>query len=61
MQSEVSAIISGNKQVAAKSIRHKPLQPVNSDVSPFQVGKSQLCPKNIQTTLFTQACKYIIE
>ncbi len=32
MQSVVSAIISGNKQVAAKSIWHMPLPPVNSDV-----------------------------
>ena len=32
MQSENSAIISGNKRVAAKSVRHMPLQPVNSDV-----------------------------
>ena len=32
MQSGISAIISGNKWVAAKSIRHIPLQPVNSDV-----------------------------
>ncbi len=32
MQSVISAIISGNKWVAAKSIRHIPLQPVNSDV-----------------------------
>ncbi len=32
MQSVVSAIISGNKWVAAKSIWHIPLQPVNSDV-----------------------------
>ncbi len=32
MQSGISAIISVNKQVAAKSIWHIPLQPVNSDV-----------------------------
>ncbi len=32
VQSGISAIISGNKQVAAKSIQHIPLQPVNSDV-----------------------------
>ncbi len=33
VQSGISAIISGNKWVAAKSIWHMPLQPVNSDVS----------------------------
>ncbi len=32
MQSDISAIISDNKWVAAKSIQHIPLQPVNSDV-----------------------------
>ena len=32
VQSVISAIILGNKRVAAKPIRHMPLQPVNSDV-----------------------------
>ncbi len=36
MQSEISAIIAGNKWVATKSIRHIPLQPVNSDVGPLR-------------------------
>ncbi len=32
LQSGIFAIISGSKRVAAKSIRHMPSQPVNSDV-----------------------------
>ena len=38
---KISAIISDNKRVAAKSIRHMPLQPINSGVGlPAAMGMS---------------------